>query len=41
LPPSVTKNSSGGGFLGDSLAKDKFCTDMLGLLSPQTTLNLC
>jgi hypothetical protein len=21
--------------------KNKFCTDMLGLLSPKTTLNLC
>jgi hypothetical protein len=21
--------------------KDKFCTDMIGLLSPNTTINLC
>jgi hypothetical protein len=25
----------------DSLAKNKFGTDMLGLLSPKTSLNLC
>jgi hypothetical protein len=24
-----------------AMAKNKFCTDMLGLLSPKTTLNLC
>jgi hypothetical protein len=29
------------GFLGAGLAKNKFCTDMLGLLSPKTTINLC
>jgi hypothetical protein len=24
-----------------ALAKNKFCTDMIGLLSPKTTINLC
>ncbi len=28
-------------FKGDGPAKDEFCTDMFGLLSPKTTLNLC
>jgi hypothetical protein len=37
----IIKNSSGDGSLGDSLAKNKFITDMLGLLSPKTSLNLC
>jgi hypothetical protein len=36
----VIENSGGDGFLGPGLAKNKFCTDMLGLLSPKTTLNL-
>jgi hypothetical protein len=27
--------------LGTGLAKNKFCTDMLGLLSSKTNLNLC
>jgi hypothetical protein len=27
--------------LGHGLAKNKFGTDMLGLLSPKTSLNLC
>jgi hypothetical protein len=27
--------------LGDGLAKNKFGTDMLGLLSPKTSLNIC
>jgi hypothetical protein len=31
----------GDGFLGAGLAKNKFCTDMLGLLIPKTTINLC
>jgi hypothetical protein len=29
------------GFLGAGLAKNKFCPDMIGLLSPKTTINLC
>ncbi len=29
------------GSLGDGLAKNKFGTDILGLLSPKTSLNLC
>jgi hypothetical protein len=29
------------GFFGAGLAKNKFCTDMLGLLSSKTILNLC
>jgi hypothetical protein len=37
----VIENRGGDGFLGAGLAKNKFCTDMLGLLSPKTTLNLC
>jgi len=37
----IIENSSGDGSLGDGLAKNKFFTDMLGLLSPKTTLNLC
>jgi hypothetical protein len=28
-------------FSGAGLAKNKFCTDMLGLLSSKTTINLC
>ncbi len=35
------ENSSGDSSLGDGLAKNKFGTDMLGLLSPKTSLNLC
>jgi hypothetical protein len=37
----IIENSSGDGSLGDGLAKNKFGTDMLGLLSPKTSLNLC
>jgi hypothetical protein len=37
----IIENSSGDGSLGNGLAKNKFCTDMLGLFSPKTTLNLC
>jgi hypothetical protein len=29
------------GFLGAGLAKNKFCTDTLGLLRPKTTIYLC
>ena len=36
----VIENRGGDGFLGAGLAKNKFCTDMLGLLSPKTTLNI-
>jgi hypothetical protein len=36
----IFENSSGDGSLGDGLAKNKFGTDMLGLLSPTTILNL-
>jgi hypothetical protein len=35
------ENSSGDDSLGDGLAKNMFGTDMLGLLSPKTSLNLC
>ncbi len=37
----VIVNRGGDGFLGAGLAKNKFCTDMVGLLSPITTINLC
>jgi hypothetical protein len=36
-----SKASGSDGFLGNGLAKNNFYTDMLGLLSPKTTLNLC
>jgi hypothetical protein len=36
----IIENRGGDGFLGAGLAKNKFCTDMLGLLSPKTTPNL-
>jgi hypothetical protein len=35
------ENSSGDDSLGCGPAKNKFGTDMLGLLSPKTSLNLC
>ncbi len=38
---SVIGIRGGDGFLGSGLAKNKFCTDMLGLLSSKTTINLC
>jgi hypothetical protein len=41
FPRPVIKKRGGIGFLGAGLAKNKFCTDMLGLLSPKTTINLC
>jgi len=41
LSQPVIENRGDDGFLGAGLAKNKFCTDMLGLLSPKTTLNLC
>jgi hypothetical protein len=37
FPLPIIANSCGDGSLGDSLAKNKFCGDMLGLLSPKTT----
>jgi hypothetical protein len=37
----VIEKRGGKGFLGAGLAKNKFCTDMLGLLSPKSTINLC
>jgi hypothetical protein len=37
----IIENSSGDGSLGDGLTKNKFGTDMLGLSSPKTYLNLC
>jgi hypothetical protein len=37
----IIENSSGDDSLDSSLAKNKFGTDMLGLLSPKTSLNLC
>jgi hypothetical protein len=37
----IIEISSGDDSLGDGLAKNKFVTDMLGLLSPKTSLNLC
>jgi hypothetical protein len=36
----VIENRGGDVFLVAGLAKNKFCTDKLGLLSPKTTLNL-
>ncbi len=41
FPMPRIENSSGVGSLGDGLAKNKFGTGMLGLLSPKTSLNLC
>jgi hypothetical protein len=41
FPQPVIERRGGDGFLGAGLAKNKFCTDMLGLLSPKTTINLC
>jgi hypothetical protein len=37
----IIENSSSDDSLGDGLAKNKFGTDMLGLLSQKTSLNLC
>jgi hypothetical protein len=37
----VIENRGGDGFLGTGLAKNKFCTDMIGFLSPKTTIILC
>jgi hypothetical protein len=38
---TIIENSSGDYSLGNGLAKNKFSTVMLGLLSPKTSLNLC
>ncbi len=35
FPQPVIDKRGGDGFLGAGLAKNKFCTDMLGLLSPK------
>jgi hypothetical protein len=37
----VIEKRGGVGLLAAGLAKNKFCTDMLGLLRPKTTINLC
>jgi hypothetical protein len=37
----VIGKRGGDGFLGAGLAKNKFCTDMNGLLSSKTTINPC
>jgi hypothetical protein len=41
FPQPVIEKRGCDGFLGAGLAKNKFSTDMLGLLSPKTTINLC
>ena len=41
FPLPNIENSGGDGSMAGGLAKYKFFTDMLGLLSPKTTLNLC
>ncbi len=41
FPQPVIGKRGGDGFLGAGLAKNKFCTYMLGLLIPKTTINLC
>jgi hypothetical protein len=40
FPQPVIEKKGGDGFLGAGLAKNKFSTGMLGLLSPKTTINL-
>jgi hypothetical protein len=40
FPQPVIEKRGGDGFLGAGLAKNKFSTDMLGLLSLKTTINL-
>jgi hypothetical protein len=40
FPQPVIEKRGVDGFLGPGLAKNKFCTDMIGLLSPKTTINL-
>jgi hypothetical protein len=41
FPLSIIESRGGNGSFADGLAKNKFCTDMLGLLSLKTTLNFC
>ncbi len=41
FPQPVIEKKGGDGFFGAGLAKNKFCTDMLGLFSPKTTINRC
>jgi hypothetical protein len=41
FPQPVIGKRGGNGFLDAGLAKNKLCTDMLGLLSPKNTMNLC
>jgi hypothetical protein len=41
FPQPVIEKRGGDGFLCAGLAKNKFCTDMLGLFSPKTTINHC
>ncbi len=41
FPQPDSKKRGGDGFWGAGLAKNKFCTDMLGLFSPKTTINRC
>jgi hypothetical protein len=36
----LLKTAASNGNLGEGLAKEEFCTDMFGLLSPNNTLNL-
>jgi hypothetical protein len=36
----IIENSCGDDSFGDGLAKNKFGIDMLGILSPKTSLNL-
>jgi hypothetical protein len=35
FPLPIIENIGGDGNLGDGLAKNKFCTNMLGFLSPK------
>jgi hypothetical protein len=37
----VIEKRGGDGFWGTGMARNKFCTDMLGLFSPKTTINRC
>jgi len=37
----IIENSGPDGSLGNGLAKNKFGIDMLGVLSPKISLNLC
>jgi hypothetical protein len=37
----IIKNGGSDGFVAAGLAKNKFFTDMIGLLRPKTAINLC